>query len=66
MLLEGGGLVGDTYTYKPLNTITLIQGGLIMSDHTIKETYASLKLIRRVDTLGRDIEQLIMAAYQYP
>lgn len=37
-----------------------------MSDHTIKETYASLKLIRRVDTLGRDIEQLIMAAYQYP
>lgn len=36
-----------------------------MSDHTINQTYTHLKLIRRIEELGRSIEQLAIVAYHY-
>lgn len=36
-----------------------------MSENTINQNYAALKLIRRIDKLGRSIEQLILVAYPY-
>lgn len=36
-----------------------------MSENTINESYARLKLNRRVDKLGRAIEHMIIVAYHY-
>lgn len=36
-----------------------------MSENTINESYARLKLNQRVEKLGRAIEQMIIVAYHY-
>jgi len=36
-----------------------------MSDQNINESYAYLKLIRRVDKLGQGIGQMLIVAYHY-
>lgn len=36
-----------------------------MSDHTINQPHSSLKLNRRVEKLGRAIDQLDIAVYRY-
>lgn len=36
-----------------------------MSDHTINQTHAALKLIRRMEKLGRTIDQLDIGVYHY-
>jgi hypothetical protein len=36
-----------------------------MSDNTINQSYTHLKLIRRVEKLGRAIEEMIIVAYYY-
>lgn len=36
-----------------------------MSENNINENYAALKINRRVDKLGRAIEQMIIVAYHY-
>lgn len=36
-----------------------------MSENTVNENYAHLKIIRRVEKLGRAIEQMIIVAYHY-
>jgi hypothetical protein len=36
-----------------------------MSDHTINQTHTSSKLIRRVEKLGRAIDQLDIVCYRY-
>ena len=40
-------------------------GGLIMSEHTINQLHPSLKLNRRVEKLGRTIDQLDILIYRY-
>lgn len=36
-----------------------------MSDNTINESYARLKLNQRINKLGRAIEEMIIVAYHY-
>lgn len=36
-----------------------------MSDHTINQPYSYLKLIRRVEKLGRAIDQMDVVTYHY-